>query len=829
MDSDSVGADICHYEGQSYGGESRTTTGSSSMKTIDGFEDGSDPVEVPRGVCRVIFVYGRGKKRVQVVCCNKYGKCERKGHLERQKEEKDRGNVGWYVGVYSKANKLVGGLMGTHMDAAQARELREGHRNASRKAATQRGGSALKRSEENHAAGRSSNTTTPSSGGGTGWVDPVTGQPMGPSYQMVGSAILKAAEEANHESGGPEKSIREVTERIAELQQGRAKRNRAKFREGDCVGYVKGGRMIVGIVTEVFLGSTPEEEPFYAILREEGGEVQISEGSLELVSDEQENRVRPPREIMVKSSSSGHSERCQGKPSATPAPGEDVMGSLKTILQSWEANEKRMKSEMDSLRAEVERLQARDALEVETPKAPPKPTKDQKYSQGNFIAVAKGRSEASVGVFDFHRAMVELKGVPDALWKRVNTEEEGWMFIHAEQEDLLRRLMSEGAPPASPETIDVPPGSTSLQAALGALKNNPSKTLSDEPEYHQPGQKLGLGLSDLGGRATGPDPSLKVEGKIFNMLITDATKLRYGLVPCPKHMSPASQAQLLGQALDVTLLPMSDNLGGSDGGETNVALARALASMAGTRTELELGGEPVDHNWKGGNKVTVGRIKNMSVLKERLAELRANKRAIEQVLVGRLASVLYHAGYDETVAEDWATTSILYRMGCDSQYYYIQLHEHILSKCFDEETECNFENAKLEIDLHSAELIRLRNLWPSRIQMICAIYAYLRDQSEKSFRSEKLQEKRQAIQYAAMKKQAAKMEEMLKKLNNPQKNPGTPGGNEGQRDRCWHCQQRGIHGNGKAGCLWKDLPSEEAKIKGAEYKAQKAQRAGGES
>ena len=115
--------------------------------------------------------------------------------------------------------------------------------------------------------------------------------------------------------------------------------------------------------------------------------------------------------------------------------------------------------------------------------------------------------------------------------------------------------------------------------------------------------------------------------------------------------------------------------------------------------------------------------------------------------------------------------------------------------------------------------------------MLCAICAYLRDQSEKSFRSEKLQEKRQTLQYAAMKKQAAKMEEMLKKLNNAPKNQITPNPNEGtnEKGKCWHCDQRGIHGNGKAGCLWKDLPSDEAKIKGAEHKAQRAQRTAGES
>jgi hypothetical protein len=357
------------------------------------------------------------------------------------------------------------------------------------------------------------------------------------------------------------------------------------------------------------------------------------------------------------------------------------MGGLKNIIQGWEANERRMKAEMDTLRAEIGRLQMRPPAPVEVPITPPTvPAASNGPRNGSLYAVAKGRNESSIGVFGFPRAMEEVKGVSDARWKRVTTEEEGWEYIDSEQENLLRRLMEEGA---TPDTVEptLPSNGTSLQAALSALHNN-SGALANNVQEEGGGLIPTAGLCDLGGRVSGPDPSLKIEGKIFSMLITDATKLRYGLVPNHKHMSPASQAQLLGQALDVTMLPMSDNLGGSEGVETNAALTRALASMAGTQTELELGGEPIDHNWKGGNKVTLARIKNVSVLKDRIAELRANKRAIEQVLLGRLASVLYHAGYDDKVADDWATTSILYRIVCDSQYYYTQLHEHVLSKCY---------------------------------------------------------------------------------------------------------------------------------------------------
>ena len=244
LDNASFGVDTSHFEGQSYGGESRTTTGSSSMRTIDEAGGGTDTVELPRGLCRVIYTYGRATKdQVEIICGNRYGRCDRKGHRENQKDDGRRGQSGWYIGVYSKSNKLVGGLLGTHMDAAKARELRESHRNSNRKSATQRVGSSSKTNDKTPVGGPESNRTTPESGGGTSWVDPVTGQAMGPSYQAVGKAILDAGEIEGKENRGATKTLREVTERIVGLQQTNPNVIHTKYREGDQVGYRRGGRI----------------------------------------------------------------------------------------------------------------------------------------------------------------------------------------------------------------------------------------------------------------------------------------------------------------------------------------------------------------------------------------------------------------------------------------------------------------------------------------------------------------------------------------------------------------------------------------------------------
>mmetsp|Transcript_15717 Transcript_15717/g.22435 ORF Transcript_15717/g.22435 Transcript_15717/m.22435 type:complete len:275 (+) Transcript_15717:1897-2721(+) len=260
--------------------------------------------------------------------------------------------------------------------------------------------------------------------------------------------------------------------------------------------------------------------------------------------------------------------------------------------------------------------------------------------------------------------------------------------------------------------------------------------------------------------------------------------------------------------------------------------------MAGTQTDMELGGDPMDLNWKSGSKISLTSIKSLAQLQERLSELRQGKRAVEQTLLGRISSVLQHAGYDANIANEWAVGSILYRIGCDSQYFYIQLHEHNLGQAWEEETSCDFDNAKPEIEHHAAELRCRRTMYSSRIMMVCAVYAYLRDQSAGNFRSAKLQEKRQKIQMLAVKKHVAQVESTYQKMKELQTKAYTTdngnGNNNGRRnDRnkpmCWKCHQAGVHTGGKDNCLWKNLSDDEAKAKALEWVAAKQAQIGGQN
>jgi hypothetical protein len=200
------------------------------------------------------------------------------------------------------------------------------------------------------------------------------------------------------------------------------------------------------------------------------------------------------------------------------------------------------------------------------------------------------------------------------------------------------------------------------------------------------------GYNGMRGRVTGPDPSQIIEGKLFEIPFTEENALQNGLVPRPQSMAPQVQAHLMGQALDVTALPYSVASVTSDNTDSSAALSWALASMAGAQTDLELGGDPMDLNWKTSNKLLLSSVKNLTQSRERLTELCQGKLVVEQTLVGRITSVLQHAVYNYTLTQEWGVNSILYHIGCDSQTFYIQLHEHKLDKVWDDETTTNVKS-----------------------------------------------------------------------------------------------------------------------------------------
>ncbi len=124
-------------------------------------------------------------------------------------------------------------------------------------------------------------------------------------------------------------------------------------------------------------------------------------------------------------------------------------------------------------------------------------------------------------MYGYPRALQEIQGAQNSVWKQVASEEEGWAFIADHQEATLLDI---SVIPPPPVTLAPPPPLTlaasaqpkvsSLQKALKVPREDPSGAFI-----------AGASLSGMNGRASGPDPSQKMEGKVFSLLITDEFKL----------------------------------------------------------------------------------------------------------------------------------------------------------------------------------------------------------------------------------------------------------------------------------------------------------------
>ena len=829
----------------SHGGGS-TVSKSSSIMTAGGDPDNDEIVELVRGQCLVIFK--RGGRAREVVCAGKYEKCQLKDHRAMQRDERNRSKPGWFRGVFTQKGRLVGGWLDSRMSASEAKQILEGRKAANRRSAGLMAGI---RSADRSAP---SPKTTPDSG--STWDDcgVNTGDPASGACVALGKQLTAEVSMAPP-------TLKEITGAIVRKQHQvqREEDFRMGIQAGDRVFFKRGRERKPATVKEIY--RDPDGD-YYLLEDDRGMEIQV-EGHMVVPASKGE-------EVKNKETS---------PPSIVPSdPAATLMESMQQMLKLMQQRESVHQGEKDRTQSTERVFQSEDDRGGKPPQKAVIPAPEMWY------AIAKGRGqEGDVGVFQFAEAQERLRGAVQPVWCHVNSIAEGMEFIadYQEQQLLALTLPHESevkvktveshlasdvttrwyavARGKSPESTGVYPSwakaavevegvsnacfksfkteeeaerfvleyqeqsqATSLQAALTEMKLN--RDTPAKSTVTPVGTEITKGaLSDMGGRVSGPDPSQKMEGKLFGLIFMEENTLRQGLVPHPKTLAPQVQMHLLGQALDVTPLPYTVASSTTDSADTGAALSRALATMAGAQTDMDLGGEPMDLNWKTGSKISVASIKTLSQLRERLSELRQGKRAVEQTLLGRISSVLQHAGYE--------AGSILYRMGCDCQYFYIQLHEHILGQAWDDESSCDFENAKLEIEHHTAELRRRRTMYSSRIMMLCATYVYLRDQSAVNFQSSKLQEKRQKLAMQAMKKQMAQVESTYQKMKelSARSAENNANGRKGDKNKpmCWKCHQAGIHTGGKDNCTWKNLSDDEAKAKALEWVAAKQAQIGG--
>lgn len=484
-------------------GAESTVSQTSSIFTSTEDHAAEEIIELIRGQCLVVYT-PKGRCR-EVVCAGKYGQCRLKDHKKLQRDEKHRGKPGWFRGVFNKTGKLLGGWKDSPMTAGDAQLEREAQQAANRKNAAAALSSVKKKGNSG------SVKPSPESSGTWDVSEGHAGAPPGGACVTLGKHLI-----AEGPTAGPKTLVDVTRDMVSQQQQfqrsGKPIKDEWLFQTGDQVLYIRGRSTQEAVVQEVY----PDTEgAYYLLMTEDGTEIQ-AEGRFLLPMDEAKPRG--------KSHTNLNNLVSQPKTAEPMAAGTetnqmvDLMRSFQDTLLEMQRREDAQRMEMERLQNMVKAIQQPALPIVNTLSTTLPPTHNPPVPI--LYAVALGHRPESVGVHDFTTAEAEIKGVPEAVWRRVTTVKEGWEFIADHQEKQLL------APPVLPNPV--PTGShnatpTSLQSALQNMSM--SKGPPQEPTD---------GFSEMRGRVSGPDPSQKNKGKLFDIFYTEENPFASGWSPTPK-------------------------------------------------------------------------------------------------------------------------------------------------------------------------------------------------------------------------------------------------------------------------------------------------------
>jgi hypothetical protein len=179
-------------------------------------------------------------------------------------------------------------------------------------------------------------------------------------------------------------------------------------------------------------------------------------------------------------------------------------------------------------------------------------------------------------------------------------------------------------------------------------------------------------------------------------------------------------------------------------------------------------------------------------LKTRIADLEdVGERVIKHLLMVT-RDILVQEGWNEEEANDWATSSLVFRVSSDTLRNYIDLHQRVYSVGQAD----GWPMAKAEMDHHASKLAVRRSSAPSRIVCLCELYCYLRDAKKSSWRTLQLIEARERA--------------LAKRVDESLARTSTPGaGTSNSLQVCKKCHTL-LHPGGQQQCPFKNLSNTKA-------------------
>lgn len=292
----------------------------------------------------------------------------------------------------------------------------------------------------------------------------------------------------------------------------------------------------------------------------------------------------------------------------------------------------------------------------------------------------------------------------------------------------------------------------------------------------------------------GADPSMKDNEKVYGVDVsTGEAELRAAL--CPPGMTENVAKGLTNAMIDVAALPGGFASGGVE--EANDSeltfIGAALEEMAhqGRGGTVESVGRS-DLQWRSQRKTTIRTIKDEKTLRKRCKTLMKLRDKVVSRMGKASISACRRSGWtDENRMEAWGYGGYMIRITLASFDYYVSLHNHWLELISIDEAD--FSYVAMEIDHHAEELEVIRDTSEYRLQCLCLIYSYLRDNHGSGWFSAALQSKRNM--------------ELLKGTGSVISDMS--GG------ACIKCGTT-LHTGGKQECPWKNAKDGDARRKGQE-------------
>jgi viroplasmin and RNaseH domain-containing protein len=303
----------------------------------------------------------------------------------------------------------------------------------------------------------------------------------------------------------------------------------------------------------------------------------------------------------------------------------------------------------------------------------------------------------------------------------------------------------------------------------------------------------------------GADPSTKKEEEIFGVDIANGeTELRDKL--CPPGLSDALAKGLVNATIDVVSMP-----GGFFGGGDSEAsssemgvLGEAMAELVNQKRGMADSAGRVDLHWRSEKRTSLRSIKSIDELRKRIKTLLKLRNKVLKRMHTVTTNMCKRAGWVDTIrTEAWASNGYLPRIVASSLEYYISLHQHLMEMAVTHDDTWDF--VKVEREHHVEELELIRSTSDSRLQAICALYAYLRDGHQSGWYSSSLQAKRNL---ELMGKRISPTNYMAA-FHEKQASQGDAG--PSCCIKCGTC----IHLGGSGNCPWGNLPDGQAKKAGA--------------